>query len=201
MADASTPSETKPLAASATSAPDVPAAAAERAPDGAPSATVEPIPPASAVGRPSSAHVEVFSSSAAAAPSGVGSAPKSAFAGLLQSHAEARAISKDAARRATSSAVAVAGEVESNIQACVGIEISSLVQNSRHIEAAVRGLQADVKDISKRAAGYEDQYRALVSGVSQLGSLAGWLQQSESALASATASMAAVERLLTSDNA
>lgn len=99
------------------------------------------------------------------------------------------------------SAVAVAGEVESNIQACVGIEISSVVQNSRHIEAAVRGLQSDVRDITKRASAYEDQYRALVAGVSQLGSLAGWLQQSEAALASTTSNMAAVERLLTSDNA
>jgi len=86
------------------------------------------------------------------------------------------------------------------MKACVGIELNSVVENHRHLEAAVRNLHAETKDISKRAAHYREQYRALVGSISEIDSLAEWLQHSERFVSGAVANMAFVEKALTSDS-
>lgn len=118
---------------------------------------------------------------------------------LLKHRAHERALEKRAISAHVEAAAEAASEIENDVQVCVGIEASTMVQNQRHLEAAVKALRVDVRDIAKRTAKYGESYAALVCSVSEVGSLAAWLQHSEAMLETAGGDMGAIERLLTQD--
>lgn len=127
------------------------------------------------------------------------SGPVGPLSAALADHASARAARKSRLERSVASALSLAGVVENDARACMGMELQSVASNQRVLDASVKGLLKRAAAVSKQVQGHSAQFDGVAASLREVGSLAIWLANVEDALGKVLGDFAAIEASLTAE--
>ncbi len=135
---------------------------------------------------------------APAAPASASSAaPAAALAALLAAHERERDTRAGAVSRRCADALALAGEVENNARAVLGLELNSAIANEAALRGAVAALRANVGALARECAAHGRAYAALAHAAEEAPPTRTFLDAVQGALARSNAHMAAAAERLT----
>jgi hypothetical protein len=106
----------------------------------------------------------------------------SALSALAKQHAAERENRKVQLERKVETVLVIADDLENNCRAALGIELNSCVNNQAQLEFATKQLRQQVGNVGKKCATYNQQYNALISSVSDLGSIDTFLRNADATL-------------------